>query len=182
MHKFNLLIQKSHKNSKYAKNPYFPTSTTLCRMVVEQAMYKNLDDHIINIVQHHSVSRQSVLQELLEGRNIHIPQSTLSRRIKKLGIIKKNGAYAIPAHAQQMPTILSINVSHQNGLIVIHTMPGAASGFAYFFDTEYKNAPHTQVMGTIAGDDNVLIVSKSTESAAVLLSILQKDFPHVPIK
>lgn len=146
-----------------------------------------LDGHILNIIQNNEISEQSELQDLLQSRGFDIPQATLSRRLKKLKIAKVAGVYQVIEFNQpHLPLVLNMQVS-DFGLIVLHTNPGQASSLAYFLDQKYgnysiKNNVSTGIIGTIAGDDTVLIIIKSKSILESVLGLIHKEFPYLAIK
>ncbi len=146
-----------------------------------------LDGHILNIIQNSQISEQSELQDLLQNRGFDIPQATLSRRLKKLKIAKVAGVYQVVEFNQpHLPLVLNMQIS-DFGLIILHTNPGQASSLAYFWDQKYgnyssKNNAGTGLIGTIAGDDTVLIIIKSKSDLDGVLSLIHKEFPYLMMK
>ena len=149
----------------------------------EKGMSKDLDGHILNIVQNFEIKEQNELQHHLIRKGYNIPQATLSRRLKKLNIAKVSGKYEIVNyHHSHIPIVLSIKIS-EFGLIILHTHPGNASSLAYYLDKKYisyspkeQNAP---IIGTIAGDDTVLLIIKSKSAIQGAIKLLQDDFPYL---
>lgn len=140
-----------------------------------------IDGHILSVVQSQSIKEQSELQAILGERGYHVPQATLSRRLKKLNIAKVADIYKIiNFNSPYLPIILNISVS-KFGLIVLHTHPGNAGSLASFIDSKYVEIKRVDsgVLGTIAGDDTVLIVIHSEEDLQPLLMSLQADFPYL---
>lgn len=145
-----------------------------------------LDGLILTIVQTHNIIEQSELQQSLKQRGYEIPQATLSRRLKKLNIAKVAGTYKVVDYNQPgLPLVVNIQVSDE-GLIVLQTHPGQASSLAYFIDRKYvayhpHNPTHSGVLGTIAGDDTVLLILKSKHHSESVLALLQTDFPYLSL-
>lgn len=143
-----------------------------------------LDEHILNIVQTEEIAEQIDLQNSLKNRGYVIPQATLSRRLKKLKIAKISGIYQIvDFNVPNLPLVLNIQVS-DFGLIVLHTHPGNASSLAYFIDKKYvsfslQNTKNSGVLGTIAGDDTVLLIIKDKQELKNVLELLQSEFPYL---
>ena len=112
-----------------------------------------------------------------------MPQATLSRRLKKLNIAKIQGRYQLltpaPAH---LPLVLGYQTS-ELGLLVLYTPPCNASALAAFIDHKYISHSPTPsgIIGTIAGDDTVLVILKSQALLASVLTQLQQDFPYLSL-
>ena len=147
-------------------------------------MDKNtLEEHIRNLVQYQEIREQSVLQGALKARGYDLPQATLSRRLKKLNIAKVGGVYRmIQTSTPILPHVMSIKVS-TFGFVVIQTLPGNANALAYFLDQTYAHAPQSDsgILGTIAGDDTVLVLIRGPEQMEGTLSLLKNHFPHVTL-
>ncbi|WED42470.1 arginine repressor [Legionella cardiaca] len=143
-----------------------------------------LDGHILSIVQTQEISEQSDLQKSLQERGYDIPQATLSRRLKKLNIAKVAGVYrVVDFSVPSIPLVLNIQVSDY-GMIVLHTHPGNANSLASFLDKKFvsysaKNPNESGILGTIAGDDTILLIIKSKQHLEGVLAILKKEFPYL---
>ncbi len=146
-----------------------------------------LGEHILNIIQNHEILEQSDLQTLLKERGHNIPQATLSRKLKKLKIAKVAGMYkVIDINQYRLPLILNMQIS-DFGLIVLHTQPGQASSLAYFLDQKYviyslNNSKNIGIIGTIAGDDTVLLIIKSKTELNKVLQSIYKTFPYLSLE
>lgn len=142
-----------------------------------------LDEHILNIVQSQIIQEQVDLQNKLKERGYDVPQATLSRRLKKLRIAKVSGVYSVVEFAtMNLPLVLNIQVS-EFGLIVLHTSPGNASSLGYFLDQKFvdfhpQSLKKTGILGTIAGDDTVLLITESNAHLENVLHVLQEIFPY----
>jgi transcriptional regulator of arginine metabolism len=143
-----------------------------------------LDGHIIHIIQNQDICEQNDLQNALKKSGYDIPQATLSRRLKKLGIAKVFGIYKIIDFKQpNLPLVLNIQVS-EFGLIILHTHPGNANSLAYFIDQKYvtyhtKNPKNSRILGTIAGDDTVLVIIQGKKYLQYVLTIMDREFPYL---
>ena len=143
----------------------------------------NIENHILNIVQNEAVKEQSDLQELLKSRGYDIPQATLSRKLKKLNIAKIGGIYKIIEFGTSLPIVLNMQVS-DFGIIVLHTHPGNANGLAYYIDQKWvdfnKDTPkNSGILGTLAGDDTVLVVIKNKEFIEKVKNLFYELFPYL---
>lgn len=146
---------------------------------------KILDGYILDIIQNTEIKEQKDLQEILKDRGYSVPQATLSRYLKKLKIAKVNGIYKIIDFLQQnLPLILNLQIS-ECGIIVMHTHPGQANSLAYFIDRKYVSYTYKEysgpILGTIAGDDTVLLIIKSQENLKEVLITLQQAFPYLKL-
>ena len=148
---------------------------------------KVIDSHIQNIVQTQDIHEQSDLQALLKERGFDIPQATLSRRLKSLKIAKVAGIYRIVEfNLATLPPVLNVQIS-EYGLFVLHTHPGHANSLAYFIDRKYVDfSPDTQnssgILGTMAGDDTVLLIIRSKQDVPQVIAVLQEEFPYLQIR
>jgi transcriptional regulator of arginine metabolism len=130
------------------------------------------------------ISSQEELQEELRGHGFLVTQATLSRDLKNLRVVKitQNSGdtrYAIQDGTIGMPVpvlpdtlegVLSIEFSGQLG--VLKTLPGFANAVAYYIDR--LRLP--EVMGTIAGDDTILIIAREGISNSRLAGIFSRYF------
>lgn len=125
---------------------------------------------IATLINSQKIHTQEDMLFALNKKGIFTTQATLSRDIKELGAHKAvddNGEtyYTLPIGNDVGPVafILSIETSGQLG--VAHTRPGFASALASLID----GAKIDGVMGTIAGDDTVLIIFKIDADAASMV-------------
>ena len=142
-------------------------------------------EKIREIIDRQVIETQEDLTNALREEGIEVTQATVSRDIKarmlpKVPMGQGRYRYAAPsAHAEGggffqasriarlfRDTVLSMDYSEN--LIVVKTMPGAANAVASAID--YTKWP--QVIGTIAGDDNILIIVKPKEAVPEVLALL----------
>ncbi|AAU26587.1 hypothetical protein PGH43_13125 [Legionella pneumophila 130b] len=99
-------------------------------------------------------------------------------------IAKVSGYYKIIDYNQPgLPLVLNVQVS-DFGLIILQTHPGNANSLAYYIDRKYvsfsiKDSANSGILGTIAGDDTVLLIIKSKSDQQKVLDILMKEFPYL---
>ena len=144
-----------------------------------------VDEYIFSLIQKNEISEQKELQHLLKEQNCNVPQATLSRRLKKLNIAKVAGIYrAIGYNRTSLPLIMNVKVS-DFGMIVLHTNPGDANSLGYYFDQKYVNMKKISekddlnILGTIAGDDTLMLILKNLDSTKKVIEEIKKDFPYV---
>ena len=126
---------------------------------------------ILAIIARKRVHNQADLLRELQAEDLELTQSTLSRELKALGIAKApdpRGGYRYVAGQQvsdgPLARIISfvIRVQRAENLVVIQTPPGSANGVAQGID----EVDWVEVMGTIAGDNTILIICRSNAQAA----------------
>jgi transcriptional regulator of arginine metabolism len=125
---------------------------------------------IVRLLADVAVTSQGQLVELLEGAGIEATQATVSRDLEDIGAIKvrvPGGAlvYALPEHSNDqvappdhLRRVLSdwvAEVKHSHNLVVVRTPPGSAHVVASALD----RAGLDGVLGTVAGDDSIMIVA-----------------------
>ena len=139
---------------------------------------------IIKIVRENAVRTHDELIDALKNEGVNVTQATVSRDIKELGLIKvpdSNGGsvYSLPHKpADNGITRLDIvsgsvkRVSSALHTVVLNTYPSMASAVAASIDVAMKN----DILGSIAGDDTVLVITASAEKAEELEARLKKVF------
>ena len=131
---------------------------------------------IVELLTTYSVPNQASLAELLEERGLGANQATLSRDLRDLGVVKGPEGYALgeapPAvQAGLSPALkrwLKRATPAQN-LVVVHTPPSGAGPLALAFDQSGR----PEIVGTVAGDDTVLIVTPDAKTARTFAQLLR---------
>ncbi|MCY4163328.1 MAG: arginine repressor [bacterium] len=133
---------------------------------------------IATILQRESVSSQDHLVELLATEGVDTTQATVSRDLDDLGAVKVptggGSVYAIPelpveqvAPEDHLKRVLGewvVAVGCSGNLVVLHTPPGSA----HVVGSAIDRSGVQQVLGTVAGDDTVLVIaSKATDGDAL---------------
>ncbi len=125
-----------------------------------------------------SVANQDDLKRVLKKRGIDVTQATLSRDMKEIGIVwvsaPGGGKYSFqpeeevrflqPTLGAQVHSIVANEYT-----IVIHTLPGCAGVVAEFIDVRRS----TEIIGTIAGDNTVLVIPRSIRRTTNVLEFLK---------
>ena len=138
-------------------------------------MKNDRQNQLLQIINEESIETQEQLLERLQARGIKCTQATISRDIKEMHLIKEPAGqgkyrYAVSAHrtklnfAEKLRTIFHesvISVDAAQNLVVIKTMPGLASAAASALD----GMEIASKVGTLAGDDTVLLVMHDMISA-----------------
>lgn len=133
---------------------------------------------LLEILEHQNVTNQQQLQQLLLLRGIEATQATLSRDLKALRVVKSAGeGYRLPMQtltpSLEPHGIASIEFSGQNG--VIKTQPGYAPAVAARID--HLHCP--SIMGTLAGDDTILLILRLGSSPEEVLANLATIIPNI---
>ena len=136
------------------------------------------------------VSNQDDLRRKLAGKGIHVTQATLSRDIRELKLLKGPAGYALPDPNKPeserdlpdfddaLPAIadllssFGLEVRQAMNQLVLITATGSAQPVAAGID--YEDWP--EVVGTIAGDDTVLIICPDEKQARVLKARIEGYF------
>ncbi|MGL6015732.1 MAG: arginine repressor [Selenomonadaceae bacterium] len=138
---------------------------------------------IKTIIENTVVETQEDLAEALRLQHIEVTQATVSRDIKEMMLIKiptGDGRYRY-AYPMEKNLVFSKNrmarmfqdsvtgLNHSENIIVIKTLPGAANAVASTLD--YAKWP--EIIGTVAGDDNILVVIKPIEAVPQIIKKLE---------
>ena len=153
---------------------------------------KNRLEALRLIISSQQMGSQEELLNALQSEGFNLTQATLSRDLKQLKVAKAatmsgNYVYVLPNESMykrvsthssvremmQMPGFISINFSGNMG--VIKTRPGYASAIAWNIDR--SDIP--EILGTIAGDDNIFIVIKEGVSHREIIEALKEVVPNL---
>ena len=121
------------------------------------------------------------LRDLLAEQGIEVTQATLSRDLKELRLIKLpategGGHYALPEEWENTPPLetllptLFLSAEGTGNLLVVRTMTGGAQAVALGIDWE----EWPEVLGTIAGDDTILIILREGEAREAVAGRLRR--------
>lgn len=125
---------------------------------------------ILSLIPSNPVTSQEVLRELLAEQGIEATQATLSRDFRELRLFKGTNAdgvshYRLPDDPENSPPLetllplLFLSIDGTGNLLVVRTASGSASAVSVALDWE----EWPEVIGTIAGDDTILIVLREAE-------------------
>jgi transcriptional regulator of arginine metabolism len=143
---------------------------------------------IVAILSSASISSQSELAARLAGEGIDVTQATLSRDLEELGAVKLRGAdggvgvYIVPEDGSPVRGVsggtdrmsrllgeLLVSTDASGNLAVLRTPPGAAHYLASAID----RAALPYVVGTVAGDDTILVIAREPMTGAELAGMLE---------
>jgi transcriptional regulator of arginine metabolism len=150
---------------------------------------------IVELIGAQPVSSQTQLATLLAESGIEVTQATLSRDLEELGAVKLRGsdgapasyvlppenaplrpAQAAPARLARLLADLLTNAEGSANLAVLRTPPGAAQFLASALD----KVGLPDILGTIAGDDTVLVVSREPDGGPALAARLRALAERTP--
>ena len=133
---------------------------------------------IVELVTSEAIHSQELLRKRLKLRGFDATQATLSRDIKELGLVKRaaDGAYQRAdvvqmqtmgprADAQRAVADYLKRVERVEQLIVLKTDPGEAQLLALAID----RATYDEVVGTVGGDDTILVIARHRRAAAEIV-------------
>ena len=128
---------------------------------------------IIKLISAKQIGTQEELSELLERKGYSVTQSSVSRDLDELGIVKANGFYALPQKPRNAIALglLSLETAGEN-LIVAKCESGLASAIAVRIDSVNIE----EIVGTIAGDDTIFIAVKDLKEQKVVLKKIWEVF------
>ena len=138
---------------------------------------------IKEIIQSQIIETQEELANALRKEGIVVTQATVSRDIKDLMLLKipygdGHYRYALPS---EKPNVMSkshtailfqeavIKIDSAMNMVVLHTLPGSASSVAFAIDHSRTD----EVIGTLAGDDTVLLILKTPDDVPAMIKKIQ---------
>ncbi len=131
---------------------------------------------ILRIIRSKSVHTQDELARCLKTIGLATTQVTLSRDVRELGLVKTPEGYREITHEETGPAfrLLAAEFLHDiraaSNLVVLKTAPGHANSVAVALDNEEWK----EVVGTIAGDDTILVIAPDEKTAAHLCKRFHK--------
>lgn len=130
-------------------------------------------DAIRDIVRNKDVRTQRVLVDELRAMGFDCTQATVSRDIADMGLRKRpEGIYVLAEdlHLQRMVSELVTGVLRTDNLVMIKAQPGTASGIAAAVDA----AELPDVLGSLAGNDTILVIAQTAEDGERLEALINK--------
>jgi transcriptional regulator of arginine metabolism len=137
---------------------------------------------ILQLLERGRVGSQEELQDLLAQEGIRAAQATLSRDLRRLGVVKGPSGYVVSPDGgpsaqvvggealRQVFRAFVTGVEHGGTMVVARTGPGRAQPVAW----EIDRARLPNVLGTIAGDDTIFMAARSSSAAGILARNLRK--------
>jgi transcriptional regulator of arginine metabolism len=136
---------------------------------------------LLEILREERIPSQEVLREELAVRGFEVAQATLSRDLRELGVVKgaddEGSHYLVPADVTDpTPTLsrllpaLYVGAEGVGNLLVVKTLIGGAQPIAVAIDWE----EWPEVLGTIAGDDTILLILRNPEHLDLMVHRLEE--------
>lgn len=147
-------------------------------------MKRNRHQELLRIITENEIYTQVQLTDALKAEGFDVTQATVSRDIKELGLVKApsaNGGYKYvvsPVQKSEERDHLTIFQNAITGIdsalhtVVVTTYSGMAPAVAASLDQVLS----TEVLGSIAGDDTILLIARSQNSAEDIVERLRKLF------
>lgn len=135
---------------------------------------------ILSLIREYEVSTQEMLRDLLEERGFSVTQATISRDIRQLKLRKRrtaNGAScyaktpAAPAAPSNLMMDVVVKIDYAINTVVVTCHAGSAPAACAVLDR--MQLP--EIVGTIAGDDTIFILTRSEASAKQLITQLESQ-------
>ncbi len=146
-------------------------------------MKYNRHAKILDIIDNNDIETQEELAERLKEQGMDVTQATVSRDIKELRLIKvmtPEGKYKYSAFAQsenqvsnRLITILTeayVSSDYANNIVVVKTLSGMAQAAGSAIDS----LKWTEILGTIAGDDTLIMVCRAEKIAEDIVNKFNK--------
>ena len=132
-------------------------------LCIAYASFMNKRDRqqqILSLIRAKPIGTQEDLRALLERAGVPATQSSVSRDLEELGVVKHHGHYTLPrTNGVATRGLLSLDQAGDT-LIIARTVPGLASAVAVEIDA----AAITEIVGTIAGEDTIFIAVRDAKS------------------
>ena len=141
--------------------------------MAKKEMQKNLrQKKLLSLIRAKPFATQAELRDSLERAGVPATQSSLSRDIEELGVVKHHGHYTMPkANGAAARGLLSLDLSGDN-LVIARTEPGHASAVA----VEIDGAALDEIVGTLAGEDTIFVAVRDQKAQRVVLKKIWELF------
>jgi transcriptional regulator of arginine metabolism len=136
-------------------------------------MQKNLrQKRLLSLIKAKPFATQADLRESLERAGVPATQSSLSRDMEELGIVKHRGHYTLPkSNGAAARGLLSLDLSGNN-LVIARTEPGLASAVA----VEIDGATISEIVGTLAGEDTIFVAVRDQKAQRTVMKQIWELF------
>jgi transcriptional regulator of arginine metabolism len=141
--------------------------------ITKVEMPKNLrQKKLLSLIKAKPFATQAELRDSLERAGVPATQSSLSRDMEELGVVKHRGHYTIPkSNGAAARGLLSIDLSGDN-LVIARTEAGLASAVA----VEIDGAAISEIVGTLAGEDTIFVAVRDQKAQRVAMKKIWELF------
>jgi transcriptional regulator of arginine metabolism len=127
---------------------------------------------ILSLIRAKPIGTQEDLRALLERAGVPSTQSSVSRDLEELGVVKHHGRYTLPqTNGTAVRGLLSLDQAGES-LVIARTIPGLASAVAVEIDA----AAIPEIVGTIAGEDTIFIAVRDAKQQRVATKAIWELF------
>lgn len=127
---------------------------------------------ILSLIQARPIGTQSDLKAHLERAGVPVTQSSVSRDLEELGVLKHKGRYTLPrANGAAVHGLLGLDLAGEV-MVVAHTELGLASAVAVQIDA----AAIPEIIGTLAGEDTIFIAVTDRKAQRIVIKKVWEIF------
>lgn len=127
---------------------------------------------ILSLIRAKPIGTQEELTSLLERAGVPATQSSVSRDLEELGVVKHHGHYTVPrSNGAGARGLLSLDLSGDN-LVIARTEPGLASAVA----VEIDGAAIPEIVGTLAGEDTIFVAVRDQKAQRLVMKKIWELF------
>lgn len=132
---------------------------------------------ILGLIQASPIATQEDLRSMLEQSGVPATQSSVSRDLEELGVVKHHGHYTLPrTNGTTARGLLSLDHAGES-LVIARTIPGLASAVAVEIDA----AAMTEIVGTIAGEDTIFVAVREAKAQRTVIRKIWELFGKAEI-
>jgi len=134
---------------------------------------------IKEIITNRKIASQEELLEYLRDEGFDTTQATLSRDLHEIGIVRvpDEDGFKYVFHQEETSQAIKqiigmeiINILHNESTVIVRTLPGRAQGVEFYLD----RLPHSNIIGTVAGDDSIIIIPDSHSNIDKLIENIKE--------
>jgi len=127
---------------------------------------------LLNLIRAKRIGTQEDLRAHLERAGVPATQSSVSRDLEELGVVKHRGSYALPhANGDSARGLLSLDVAGDI-LVIAKCLPGRASAVAVDID----DAAIPEIVGTLAGEDTIFVAVREPKTQRLVMKKIWELF------
>jgi transcriptional regulator of arginine metabolism len=137
-------------------------------------MLKEARQHrILSLIRANRISTQEELSEFLERSGVSATQSSISRDLEELGIVKVNGHYTLPMATSRTKSRGLLNLLTAGEVLVVAK---CEAGLASAVAVEIDRAAIPEIVGTLAGEDTIFIAVEDRKSQRAAIKRIWEIF------